>query len=115
MASEKSVGEIVQFKIVEKEKVVEIPKIVQKVVEIEVPKYVEKIYEKPVVREKIYERPIINEKDLTAGLKDFIKKEVEKALAEVMQSLKVSMEIPMSRILQVRPGGKVVDVTKVET
>jgi hypothetical protein len=100
----KIAGELVQFKIVEKEVEVEVPKYVEKVVE--VPKYVEVEYEKPVYKEVVYEKPVLAPNDLTKGLRDIIKTEIERCLAEVIQSLKISMEIPMARVLQVRPGGK---------
>ncbi|MCL6441690.1 MAG: hypothetical protein K6T27_09395 [Thermoleophilum sp.] len=97
-------GELVQFKIVEKEIEVEVPKYVERIVEVPVYKEVE--YEKPVCREVEYEKPVLVPKDLTGGLRELIKTEIERCLAEVIQSLKISMEIPMARVLQVRPGGK---------
>lgn len=108
--SDKTIGEIVQFKIIEKELEIEKPKYVEK--EFEIPKYIEVEYEKPVIKEVIYERPIVVDKDITAGIRDLIKSEIERCLSEVIQSLKVSFEIPMSRILQVRSGGQTIDITK---
>lgn len=106
----KELGEIIQFKIVEKPVEIEKPVFVEK--EIEVPKYIEVEYEKPIIKEIEYEKPIIREKDLTNGLRELIKSEIERCLAEVIQSLKISMEIPLSRVLQVRPGGTSVDISK---
>lgn len=103
---EKVIGEIVQFKIIEKEVVVEVPKYVEK--EVIVPKFVEKVYEVPVYKTVTYEKPVITTKDITSELKLMIMSEVEKAIASVIQNLKFQFEIPAARILQVRPGsGKV--------
>lgn len=106
----RNIGELVQIKIVEEEKIVEVPKYVEK--EVIVPRFVEKEYEIPVYKEVTYEKPTIVEKDLTVGLRALIKAEVEKGLAEVIQSLKISMEIPMSKIIQVRPGGRQEEINK---
>lgn len=92
---------LTNFKIIEKEVIVEVPKYVD--VTVERPKYVDKTYERPVLKNISYERPSIVEKDLTKGLNEIIKAAVERGVAEVMQSLKVSLEIPMGKILQVRP------------
>lgn len=113
MAGEKipmSTGELIQFKIVEKEYEVKVPKFVEVI--IDVPKYVEVEYELPKVKMVEYEKPIIRTKDLTEGLKALIKGEIEKALAEVIQGLKISLEIPLTRVLQVRPGGKIEDISR---
>lgn len=108
----KPVTEIVQFKIVEKEVEVEVPKFVEK--EYEVPVYKEVEYERPTIREVEYEKPVVKEVDITAGIREFLKSEIERCLAEVIQSLKISFEIPMSRVLQVRPGPKTVEVKSYE-
>lgn len=98
----RSVGEIVQFKIVEEEKVVEVPKYVE--VLVEKPVFVEKEYMVPVYKEVVYEKPVVNMKDITDTLKPFIMQEVEKALAAVVQNLKFSFELPFARVIQVKPG-----------
>lgn len=104
MVEKRSIGEITQITIVEKERIVEVPKFVE--VEVTVPKFIEKEYEVPTYKEVVYEKPVIKEKDLTVGLRELIKAEVERGLSEVIQSLKVSLEIPMSRVIQVRPTSK---------
>ena len=110
MSKEKSFGELVTFKVVEKPFEVDVPIYVNK--EVEVPVYKEVEYERPVIIEKMYEKPVVHEKDITFGIRELVKGEIERALAEVIQGLKISFEIPMSRVLQIRPGGKSEDVAK---
>jgi len=98
----KQIGELVQIKIVEQEKIVEVPKYVEK--EVIVPIFKEVVYEKPVYKNVTYEKPVIVMKDITSELKPFIMSEVEKALAAVIQNLKFQFEIPAARVLQVKPG-----------
>lgn len=92
-------GEITSYTIVEKEYEVEIPKYVE--VEVERPVFVEKIYEVPVVTEVMVEKPIVVEKDITYGLREFIQREIEKCIADVVSHLKFHLEIPVSRVISV--------------
>jgi hypothetical protein len=114
MASEKVPnvgGELIQFKIVEKAYEVKVPTFVE--VRVEVPKYEEVLYEKPVIKEVEYEKPVVKIKDLTKDMQEVIRFEIQRAVAEVIASLKVSLEIPLTRILQVRQGSRIAeDVTK---
>lgn len=94
-------GELIQFKIVEKEYEVKVPKFVE--VPVEVPKYEQVVYEKPVIKEVQYERPVVKINDMTKELKDLIESEIRRVMSEVIATLKLSFELPMPRIVQVTP------------
>lgn len=97
---ERQISELVQFKIVEKEYEVDVPKYVE--VEVEVPKYVEKKYEVPVIFEKKYEKPIIEEKPImTAEIVQHIKTEITRAISEAVADLAFNIELPMPRVMKV--------------
>lgn len=97
---EKQISELVQFKIVEKEYAVDVPKYVE--VEVEVPKYVEKKYEIPVIVEKTYEKPLIEEKPImTAEIVQHIKTEITRAISQAVADLAFHIELPMPRVVKV--------------
>jgi hypothetical protein len=98
-AATRSIGELVQFKIIEQPYDVQVPNFVQ--VDIERPVFVEKIYEVPIITEVQYEKPIVNEKQMTAELTEFIKTTITKAVNEAIANLKFSFELPMPKILKV--------------
>jgi len=94
----KEIGELVQFRIVEKDVFVDKPIYVEK--EVEVPKYVEVEFEKPVIKEVTYEKPVIVMNDITEEIKQLIMKEVKRAIEETIATLKFSIDLPMPRIVQ---------------
>lgn len=95
----RSVGELVQFKIIEQPYEVQVPKFIE--VNVEKPIFVEKQYELPVVKEVQYEKPIVVEKQMTAELTKFIEDIIHKAVNEAIANLKFSFELPMPKIMKV--------------
>jgi len=99
----RSIGELVQFKIIEKPYEVSVPNFVP--VDVEKPVFIEKKYEIPVITEVQYEKPIVIEKQMTTELTLFIKEVISKAVNEAIANLKFSFELPMPKIMKVERKG----------
>jgi len=93
------INELVQFKIVEKEYEVKVPKFVE--VTVEKPVYVNREYQVPVLKEKEYEKPILIEKQLNEEILSYVKGAIDKAIRETLAELTFHFEIPVPKVFKV--------------
>ena len=96
---EPQISELVQFKIVEKEYAINVPKFVE--ITVEKPVYVNRTYEVPVIKEVEYEKPVVNLKDITEEMTRHLKHAVEVSLNEAIANLKFTYDIPMPKVMRV--------------
>lgn len=95
----KQVNELVQFRIVEQDYEVKVPKFVE--VTVDKPVYVNRTYEVPVLKEKEYEKPVLIEKQLNEEILSVVKGAIDKAIRETLAELTFHFEIPVPKVFKV--------------